>query len=75
MIVQHDTPRGPAFSVDHRGTAYYASKIAGRWCVASTRLATRSAGFGQCRWFDDLAGVERALKAFAGLTALVSVTA
>lgn len=69
MIQQHDTPNGPAFSTEYRGTAYYASKIAGRWCVASTRLATRSAGFGQARWFDTLAQVET-LKAFSGLSVL-----
>lgn len=75
MIEQHDTTNGPAFSTEYRGTAYYASKVAGRWCVVSTRLATRAAGFGSARWFDDLQGVEAGLKAFAGLTVLASVQA
>lgn len=69
MIQQHDTPNGPAFSTEYRGTAYYASKIAGRWCVASTRLATRAAGFGSARWFDTLADVDKGLAAFRGLSA------
>lgn len=72
MIQQHNTPNGPAFSTEYRGTAYYASKIAGRWCVVSTRLATRAAGFGQSRWFDTLAEVEAKLKGFSGLAALAA---
>lgn len=74
MIQQHDTPKGPAFSVTYKGTAYYASTIAGRWCVVSTRQSTRAAGFGQSRWFDDLAAVEAGLKAFSGLSALATLT-
>lgn len=70
MIVQHDTPNGPAFSTEHRGTAYYASKIADRWCVVSTRNATRAAGFGQTRWFDTVADLDKGLTAFRGLSAL-----
>lgn len=75
MIQQHDTPNGPAFSTEYRHTAYYASKIAGRWCVVSTRNATRAAGFGQSRWFDTLAEIEAKLKAFAGITALTTLEA
>ena len=70
MIQQHETPNGPAFSTEYRQTAYYASMISGRWCVVSTRNATRAAGFGQSRWFNTLAEVETALKGFAGLSAL-----
>jgi hypothetical protein len=75
MIQQHDTPNGPAFSTEYRGTAYYASKIAGRWCVVSTRNATRAAGFGQSRWFDSLQEIEASLKGFSGLAVLVEVPA
>lgn len=75
MIEQHDTPNGPAFSTEYRGTAYYASKIAGRYCVVSTRKATRAAGFGQSRWFDTLADLDKGLKAFSGVAALAALEA
>jgi hypothetical protein len=72
MIQQIETNTGPAFSTEARGVTYHAQQIAGRWCVLSCRNSSKAAGFGSARWFDDLAGVE-SIKAFSGLTALVTL--
>jgi len=70
MIQMTETAAGPAYETTHRGVSYFVSRLAGRWCVLSTRFS--GAGFGQARWFDSLGEVEANIKAFRGLAALTA---
>lgn len=73
MIQMIETATGPAYQIEARGVAYHLCTLAGRWCVLSTRYS--GAGFGQARYFDSLAEVEAAIKAFRGLSALAGEVA
>ena len=73
MIQMTETATGTAFQTVSRGVAYHLCRLAGRWCVLSTRYS--GAGFGQARYFDSLKEVEAAIKAFAGISALAGAVA
>jgi hypothetical protein len=73
MIQMIETCTGTAYQIEARGVSYHLCTIAGRWCVLSARNS--APGFGQARYFDSLAQVETAIKAFAGLSALTAVAA
>jgi hypothetical protein len=72
MIQMTETNTGPAFQTVARGVSYYLrTNGQGRYELSSKRLAM--ATFGQVRHFDTLDQVEVSVKAFAGLSALVSM--
>lgn len=74
MIQMSETATGPAFSVEARGVAYYLRRdTLGRYELTSQRLALRAARMGGgVRHFSALDDVERAVKAFKGLSLLLS---
>lgn len=72
MITATNTNTGPAFSTVARGVSYYLRTDGmGRYELSSKRLAMST--MGQVRHFDTLDAVERTVKAFAGLSALVAL--
>ena len=77
MITQTETATGPAFATEYRGTSYYLrNDLYGRFELSSQRVALRAARMGgTVRHFETLADVENAVKAFAGLSALVPAVA
>lgn len=73
MIQMTETNTGPAFITEARGVSYYLRTDGlGRYELSSQRLALRAARMGgTVRHFATLTEVERAVKAFAGLSVLV----
>lgn len=70
MIQMTETNTGPAFQTVARGVSYYLrTDGAGRYELSSKRLAMATCG--QVRHFASLGQVERSVKAFAGLSALI----
>jgi len=71
MIQLRETTTGPAFETVSRGVSYYLRRNGvGRLELSSKRLAM--ATIGQVRHFDTLEEVERAVKAFRGLSTLLA---
>ena len=73
MIQATETANGLAFETVARGVSYYLRRdILGRWELSSQRLALRAARMGgTVRHFTSLEEVERAVKAFDGISLLV----
>lgn len=77
MIEMTTTSTGPAFSVEARGIDYYLrTDFFGRYELTSQRRVLRAARMGgTVRHFKTLEEVEATVKAFRGLSLLMSATA
>lgn len=55
-----------------RGVQYSATQLAGKWFVASRRLALGRSNAGGGKYYDTLADVSKGCKALAGIDVLVA---
>ena len=65
------------YSTEYRGVIYtlYYSEPAGAWSVTSRRKALGRWNMGTHRYFKNLSGLEKAVKGFRGISALIEAEA